>query len=901
VQKDNCKNIKKDSGNAMLITTILLLVMTVIVGACMNIAGMQFDLSLLQRNTSNTYYLAKSGVEKQVDFINKAIQTEMADIIEKDIREKYLDPITISKGASLQDLVLQAATGESYDLYKNIKYDQTEKKLKLVSHQTPSVTGDTLLRDTVQEALYNFMKENIFDDPTKTSRKIFKYKVKSDRQAKEIETDIIVWAEPVYELQADGAPNLSAPKEDRFKIISEATSKDPSGNVIDTQNVEAEIALNLPEKIDNEVREKYEWVGNPPEILDSAITCFSDMVVTNEAALTVTGDIRIKGNKNTASGWPDIDTNGGIIVSNGGHLKTDNIYCMNNVAATNGWGTGFYDRETKIEVSGDIIADTVGIFDDYYSGGANQEPFGADPSDGNKVRNSRISVDKNIFVDNDVKIDPWVATLTSQSSKTQIEAKGSIFGISNNNNGATGGDLDPNSSSGVYNQGIDTLITAKQMFVYGQPFISFAEGAKPIRLWESIGEPFNGVATLEKYNRAPTDADYQFGDDSYLQPDSPTYGMIENKKIGIQNINESYATAYISANSQTIRGDEKFIDQSSAGQLFNLGGYFSGPTPIDLLTAITPMDNAEGRTQKLNIIQDPTKYYIAATDLLDLPSMYKKFYAPPLATDNKWQGLKAYMTAMRSIFYGLFDGSTPSVPQELYFNDVVELASVLNTNTWSYRNPIEMVTNAETILIDKYYVEDDKVSPSDTERPYPTIIINKSNEKLTLTTNGKNTFRGIIISGGDVEIQGQINIEGAVIIKGENEGAVPKDRKYMMLGKDTKGVAGEQPYSPGLLLSDSGTNVTITQNPNILLEMDFADRSYLREVMDALKITQYKEKTTVGEILGPYNYDRAGIQASDLTNPVVYTMGRVLLSKDSVLDIKTNKIDVAITSMKKVN
>ena len=63
----------KEEGSAMLITTIILLVLMVIVATTISISGMQFDLAMLNRNTSNTYYLAKSALDKQVDTMNKAM------------------------------------------------------------------------------------------------------------------------------------------------------------------------------------------------------------------------------------------------------------------------------------------------------------------------------------------------------------------------------------------------------------------------------------------------------------------------------------------------------------------------------------------------------------------------------------------------------------------------------------------------------------------------------------------------------------------------------------------------------------------------------------------------------------------------------------------------------------
>lgn len=112
-------------------------------------------------------------------------------------------------------------------------------------------------------------------------------------------------------------------------------------------------------------------------------------------------------------------------------------------------------------------------------------------------------------------------------------------------------------------------------------------------------------------------------------------------------------------------------------------------------------------------------------------------------------------------------------------------------------------------------------------------------------------------------------------------------------------------YSPGLKIAataSGASDVTIIQNPDVLLEMNFAHRNFLREVLDALKIAQYKGNTNLGKILGPYNYEvESGKGKAIDSNKPAYTMGRVMLSKKSVLDIKTDQIKLTIKNMKKVN
>ena len=81
-------------GNAMLITTIILLVLSIIIASFISVSGMTMDMAVFKRNTSNTYYLAQSAVEKQVDTLNKAIENKILQIIEREIAPDYIDSST---------------------------------------------------------------------------------------------------------------------------------------------------------------------------------------------------------------------------------------------------------------------------------------------------------------------------------------------------------------------------------------------------------------------------------------------------------------------------------------------------------------------------------------------------------------------------------------------------------------------------------------------------------------------------------------------------------------------------------------------------------------------------------------------------------------------------------------
>ena len=353
----NSKN--KEQGSAMLITTIILLILMVIVATTISISGMQFDLAMLNRNTSNTYYLAKSAVEKQVDTMNKAVESQLTKII-KDVNTDYIAKL-VSKDAS-------------------IKYGSDK------------ITVDNAtIRGMLQTEIYNYLKRSYktktVSDPTAQDPII--YTVQSDRVEDGYYTEIKI---TIAVEDATGAP-IAAPN---LRIIATATTKStvsPS-TIYDQQTVEGIMDVKLPATVDNQIHERYDFVSTPPEVLNSAILCFSDVVVSGAGRLNVTaGDVRVSGQQiisgytsGSTTKYPEADQNGGVIAINGGQINiADNLYCTNNVLATNGWvETDFIDPSnpkrtyngiTKINVDGDIIAYTVGIVDDYYEQSANQNPF----------------------------------------------------------------------------------------------------------------------------------------------------------------------------------------------------------------------------------------------------------------------------------------------------------------------------------------------------------------------------------------------------------------------------------------------------------------------------------------------------------------------------------------------
>lgn len=862
----NSKN--KEQGSAMLITTIILLILMVIVATTISISGMQFDLAMLNRNTSNTYYLAKSAVEKQVDTMNKAVESQLTKII-KDVNTDYIAKL-MSKDAS-------------------IKYGSDK-----------ITVDDATIRGMLQTEIYNYLKRSYktktVSDPTAQDPII--YTVQSDRVEDGYYTEIKI---TIAVEDATGAP-IAAPN---LRIIATATTKStvsPS-TIYDQQTVEGIMDVKLPAIVDNQIHERYDFVSTPPEVLNSAILCFSDVVVSGAGRLNVTaGDVRVSGQQiisgytsGSTTKYPEADQNGGVIAINGGQINiTDNLYCANNVLATNGWvETDFtdpsnpkrtYNGTTKINVGGDIIAYTVGIVDDYYDQSGNQSPFNT----ANQVTNATIVSNRNIMVDNDVMIDRWV-------NSCSITAKDTIFGVNAgvDDSGNYDAMIDPNQSSGIFSQGEGSFIEAERMYVAGQPYITLASNQKPLKLWESIGEPFNGIASFEGYKNFQE----KNTNKDYVLDTSPFHKLIKTNKI-ITDFNNTYAFASVSGKNKTASGT--FIDgQEYAGATCNsifstnqataVKFFYQGLTGTDATNSDYFFNKfMKTRTDDPSISSDDAAYTAWATYtqkvqevISDLDNYYKangkaghfRDISANLPLKN-YRGLRGYMTIMRSIFYKGFD-SAGSI-QKAKFSDVIKTPSPTWTdNAWSYQTPI-LVTQGGSIDISKFYVDEG----TGTYSPYPTIIISKAGTNpLTISTSDstRNVFNGIIISETPVEIKKDMIINGTVIIKGPEDGPDStdnKDRKPIFKGTHA-----------GLIVNDGA--VTIKYDENVLkqvLNLNVKNHTLYRQILDALYLTNYAGGTTLSTIM-----EKQGLNTSEVLK---YT-------NQSILEVDTEGIEVAIKSLKK--
>lgn len=837
---------KNQEGSAILITTILLLALTVIVATCLSISGMQYDSSMLERNTSNTYYLAQSALEKQVDTMNKALETQMNAIIDQ-ISTEY-----VSKADS--DLVKNGTT---------ISHDISTHKLSV---------DVTALREIIVDKVYEYLKESYLTKTSSTAtigKNPIMYVVQGDRTESGNYTEIKI---TTYTTDSSGQ-DLSS--DYKLRIFATATTKTSSipTTIYDTQSLEAIIAINIPLDLGNQIHEKYVFnQGETPEILKSAILCFSDVVVSGTGQLNViSGDVRVSGMQDIASynsgkNYPEANQNGGVIALNGGEINiADNLYSTNNVLVTNGWGENYSlpsPRKTLIKVDGDIIAYTVGIVDDYYDKSANQSPF----NDSNKVKNAGIEVGRNVMVDNDVMIDRWV-------KRCNITVAKSIFGI---NGGADIGtnmesNVNPNQSSGVFAQGEGSQIIAERMYVAGQPYITINSNDKPLKLWESIGEPFNGLASYEGYATNEEKDDNKnyfdiFGDlmsGTKIKTDFlNTYAVA---KVSGNNTNASYSGgtgAQVGAICNAVFGN----NQSNAIKFFYQGG--STAKFSEFMADDTNDTYGTYTTEVQNIIDNLSSYW-GETGVVG----YRKELGT--APSSNYRGLRGYMTLMRALFYKVFDSTHPI---QATFADNIKIESLpyttteANISSWSYETPI-CVTNGGEIDISNYCVSEDGTT---NYQPYPTIIISNggtSTNPLKLKASANNKFKGIIISRGKVEIESNMDIEGVIIIGG------PESRPDSSNG-DRKDIFNGM--HAGLIVS--AATVNILHSPDIITELTVKDHVKYRNILDALYLTDYS-KSKLSQIMSKQS---------------TYTQAALKYSNKSILEVNTEGISVEINILKRM-
>lgn len=845
-----------EKGNALILVVLLVLCMMLIAGGVMAVSFSHVEISQAYKKTSNLYYAAQSGAEKMVDHINKLLLEKMPELMEQASNEA-------------KEIVAPPNSGLGGN-YSKLEYKTDD--------ENPAPYGgelilDNLYEDILQEKAINIIVGGVSPIYDTTVLKTFNYTVNNEKNHSFVKV----------ELKA----KMNAGEIKGFIVESTATlKKDPSSTEeLSKINLNGDIIISDLIGHKELFLEEYRWKNDDliPTIFRSPILSFGDVVVTegdSDSTVTINGDVRAKGYipPPPASGeaFPELENYGGIYVSHGGKLKVNgNITTLANVHTINYHETPTEAcPETKIEITGDVAAASVSIEDDdpYYG---NSRPTGA------KVKNQKITIDGDVYLDNDIAIDYHVeGTPSIGEVETLIDIGGSVYGIMNQDLSGS----DPNKSSGIYARGKKTRIEIGQhAFVHGNAFISFDGGRNFHHLFESIGEPYEEVRFLDAYN----DISYT-GDESYIDLKKE---FIPKNKIELDLTNHFfYATRHISANEKLYKnlGSEikdvdggttishnSFVGQEALKALFNKGGISDLDDLLDISSTINgtkkwsnPIDKGSNSPTIAQIISNAYNYLVETSDETIKPFKRKYFSGTETVYENMSynKGIQGYMFLLRDIFYKEIDPSNAEPIEMDFDNDIIKSSITIPNNTDTNNTPIFIYNTAlgENINIDieDFYRDTELIN---------TIIIDTGEGTITLgsTDGSKTEFKGLVVSNSQVKFDNSLGhsvskFTGIIIAKGKNYGNTNMSIADLVSGE----YAG--------VLFNVKDPITIEYDSNILFDLKCKDRSIKRAVFDYLGLTNYVSNVSdVSEILKP------SINIEDIQ--------KVDFSPNSVIDIKNTQ------------
>lgn len=874
------KLFSSERGSALLLVVLLVMVMMLIVGAVMAMSFSASEVSKAHKEISNLFYSSESSAEKLVDNVNKLVLANIHEIVDKASSEAKN---TVFEDENYPLLVYERSddseiyVGDYYLLNNEIE----KKKHKLLEEKLKRQIYD-LLKPEIESGSLGKVEYKINDEGKNYSLISAKLSISEDIANKD-------------------DPNPEELNKVVYKLEVTSELRDKDDNVISKEVLEGDIYISDLIGHTEEFREEYKWTDNPdasegetelvkkylvPNTFRSPILTFGDLVVTNGAAVTINGDVRAKGYlppETYNNVFPELEEYGGIYVTHGGTLNVNgDVITLSNVHTIK---ENESSASNTITINGNVFAKSISIEDDFpyfdSSGNSNDDRL-INP----KVENQNITINDDVYVDNDIAID-------KDACNSSIVIEGNLFGITNS---PTGSNPDPNEASGVYTQGEDSKIQIKgNAFVHGQAFVSFDGGKKFSRLYESMGEPYDEVDYLENYMIGdPT------GDNSYL---TERNDFINKNKIVLDNLGSGYfyAPARVSTAGQfyftaasmlgvtdalDLRAHSSFNDLSEVANLFN-----KGEASIDDLLAVNSNWN---NCTVLGTNMSAAALISNAYDFLSGDEDKNKFKRNYLGSSTNYntltsyRGIQGYMFIKRDAFYKKI---TPSGVEMMdYDKDILNTIAVtddtfedvtggLGTLDWTIDNPVVICnTSSEgTVDIDvsKFYFDDTEVEPIET------IIVDRGKGMITLSASNssQNKFSGIIISNGQVVFNNTkghsvTNYNGIIISKGNNFESAKVWTQDLASGA-CAGIVFEK-------------DVTINYDPNILFKVRCKDRYYTRIVTDYLGLTDYNEDTA-GEIISEPNIKIEDIQKVELSNDSVIGIEDTEMYKVMRLELRTLK------------
>lgn len=242
---------KAQEGSVLWITTLILLVISWMIVISLSLSKMQWELALIKRNSSNTYFLAKSAVQRQVSIMNAFAQSQLPSLLEEEIQPNYIKKW------------IDGEEGIEYDVHKEV------------------FVIDESLPDYLSEIIYNqLMSQYVGKD------KVVKYEVQGNRQFSEQVTKIQI---SVKDKDASG----HTLKKHRLRIEAVAETK-VQGKGYDKQCVEAILQIHIPKEISSQIHEQYAWNEEElPDGLKYGLICCSDILIKEGGELSVSGGLYV--------------------------------------------------------------------------------------------------------------------------------------------------------------------------------------------------------------------------------------------------------------------------------------------------------------------------------------------------------------------------------------------------------------------------------------------------------------------------------------------------------------------------------------------------------------------------------------------------------------------------------
>lgn len=827
--------LKSEKGSALVMVVFLTLVMLLIGGAIMAISFSNVEVSNAYKKTSNLYHVAEAASEKLLDNVNKVIIAEMPRIMKEASDEAKS---TVLKKVEASD-------------FGGLKYDDSPdgsetNAYKYNYYLYNSVTDKmNLYEEALTKKTFALINDKFINEPELLK---IEYEVKDGRNKIVVTGELERVPDPVAAAAGVGVDDPEYYKKDKLLLKVHASLQNGT-DILSELDLEGDVILAGLNEHEEILLEQYEWKKKTdpsgsresiiPNAFRSPVLTFGDFVVANGAEVVVKGDLRARGyipSSTIDHPYPELEEYGGVYVSNGSRLKVEGdvvtLANLHTIAPTNSTAT------TVIDVTGNVIAHSVAVEDDY--------PGYCDPTSrtwSDFIKDHHILIRGDVYVDNDVAIDRY-------AEESTITIMGNLFGINNR----PGVNNDPNQASGVYCIGNNSLITiGKNAFVHGQAWISFDNGARFSRLYESIGEPYEEVDYLPEYlNGNP------IGNSIYL---AQRKDYIRKDKIALNTSAYFYAPARISANGyfyvtksnpadvDTSIGETQinthgaFDEQEEVLRLFNAGGISESN-----LMQINPnwsagIQGAEDLTA-VDIISSGGKAfaYLSGDESMNL--LKRKYFSDGgsgFYSMGAFRGIEGYMLVRRDIFIKNINTSAVSVNLMDFDKDIVyaETPSGATTEvynafndftteevTWSTDNPVFFVRTAENeekiINISDFHVEDKE------DEPLETIIVDRGNGTIILRADGSlQKLKALIVSNGRVVFDGVSEFEGIIITKGKHEGYSLTTRQL---------VSGSH---AGILVRN---NLEITYDPDILFKVKCKNFGVKRVVMDYLGLTNYNAK-----------------------------------------------------------